>query len=44
MQGRDIHRDRHRIESHTYSITKSFRIDEKQIPRYLAVCHIAEGY
>ena len=40
MQDEDKQRDRHRIDRHIYSMTKSFKIDEWQIPRYLAVCHI----
>ena len=40
MQDKDIQRDKHRIDRHIYSMTKSFKIDEWQIPRYLAVCHI----
>lgn len=40
MQDKHIQRDRHRIDRHNNYMTKSFKIDEQQIPYFLAVCHI----
>ena len=40
IRGKNIQKDRIRIDRHTDSMTKSFKIGGQQIPCYLAVCHI----